>query len=130
MRILIDTHAWLWSTLTPHRLSPRASSLIEASEHDCYLSAVSSWEIAIKHATGKLRLPEAPATYVPARLARMRILSLPIEQHHALHVSTLPMHHRDPFDRLLIAQAQLEHLQILTADPVFAAYDVKTIAAS
>ena len=130
MRILLDTHVWLWTTLMPERLSPHASSLLETSEHELYLSAASAWEIAIKYSRGKLRLPEPPSTYVPTRLERLRIQPLPIEQSHALHVASLLPHHRDPFDRILIAQAQLENLQLLTSDPVFAAYDVRTIAAS
>jgi PIN domain nuclease of toxin-antitoxin system len=130
MRILLDTHAWLWMTLTPGRLSPHAHALVEGREHELYLSAASAWEIGIKHLQGKLRLPDPPLKYVPSRLEQFRVLPLPIDQAHALHVATLPAHHRDPFDRLLIAQAQLEHLPILTSDPVFAAYDVQTIAAS
>lgn len=128
--VLLDTHAFLWLTLTPERLSSDASSFIQAGEHELCLSIASAWEIAIKYSRGRLCLPEPPSTYVPTRLKALRILSLPIEQAHALHVSTLPPHHRDPFDRLLIAQAHLEHLQILTADPVFAAYNVRTIAAA
>ncbi len=130
MRILLDTHAWLWMTLTPERLSSDARALVEGREHELCLSAASAWEIAIKHARGKLGLPDPPVKYVPTRLEQFGVLSLPIDQAHALHVSTLPLHHRDPFDRILIAQAQLEHLPILTSDPVFAAYDVRTIAAS
>ena len=95
-----------------------------------YLSAASAWEIAIKSCQGKLRLPDPPLKYVPSRLEQFGVLPLAIDQAHALHVFTLPLHHRDPFDRILIAQAQLEHLPILTSDPVFAAYDVRTIAAS
>jgi len=79
---------------------------------------------------GKLRLPEPPAEYVPARIDATRVRALLIDHAHALQVSALPRHHRDPFDRLLIAQAQLEDLTILTADPLFDAYDVTTIAAS
>ena len=112
------------------RLSSHARSLVEGHEHELCLSAASAWEIAIKYSQGKLRLPDPPLKYVPTRLERLGVLSLPIDQAHALHVSTLPLHHRDPFDRLLIAQAQLEHLPILTSDPVFAAYDVRTIAAA
>jgi PIN domain nuclease of toxin-antitoxin system len=130
MRILFDTQAWLWVSLAPQRLSPHTRALVEISEHELFLSAASAWEIAIKHAIGKLRLPEPPATYVPSRAERLRMTALPVTQEHALQVSTLPPHHRDPFDRLLVAQAQLEHLPILTSDPVFAAYDVKTIPAS
>jgi PIN domain nuclease of toxin-antitoxin system len=117
-------------TLTPDRLSSHARSLVEGREHELFLSAASAWEIAIKDSQGKLRLPDPPLKYVPSRLEQLGVLPLPIDQAHALHVSTLPEHHRDPFDRLLVAQAQLEHLSILTSDPVFAAYDVRTIAAS
>ena len=130
MRILLDTHAWLWMTLAPERLSSHAHVLVEGREHELYLSAASAWEIAIKYSQGRLRLPDPPLTYVPSRLEQLGVLPLSIDQAHALHVATLPEHHRDPFDRLLVAQAQLEHLAILTSDPVFDAYDVRTIAAS
>jgi len=129
MRILLDTQCWLWMSLSPERFSPHARSLVEATEHELHLSAASAWEIAIKHALGKLRLPEPPARYVPTRLDALGVRPLPIEHAHALHVAALPAHHRDPFDRLLIAQAQLDDLSILTADPLFTAYDVVTIAA-
>ena len=98
-------------------------------ENELFLSAASAWEIAIKHAIGKLKLPEPPERYVPSRLEALRTLALPIEHSHALQVGSLPRHHRDPFDRLLIAQAQLEDLPILTSDEVFASYDVETIPA-
>ncbi len=129
MRVLLDTQCWLWMTLSPERFSPSGRALVESRETILYFSAASAWEIAIKHALGKLRLPESPAAYVPGRVAALGVQPLPIEQRHALHVATLPAHHRDPFDRLLIAQAQLEDLAILTADAVFAAYDVSTLAA-
>ena len=112
------------------RLSSHVRSLVQGGEHELHFSIASAWEIAIKYSKGKLHLPERPSTFVPTRLERLRILSLPIEQAHALHVATLPLHHRDPFDRLLIAQAQLEGLQILTSDAVFARYDVTTIPAA
>ena len=130
MRILLDTHAWLWTVSAPERLSSHARSLVEGREHDVYLSAASAWEIAIKYSQGKLRLPDPPLKYVPSRLEQFGFVTLSIDQAHALHASALPLHHHDPFDRILIAQAQLEHLPILTSDPVFAAYDVRTIAAS
>ena len=129
MRILLDTHSWLWMASSPERLSAGARALVEASDNELYLSAASAWEIAIKHALGKLRLPEPPARYVPSRLDTLRVGALPIELGHALRVSALPAHHRDPFDRLLIAQSQLERLPILTSDPAFALYDVETIPA-
>jgi PIN domain nuclease of toxin-antitoxin system len=129
VRVLLDTQCWLWMTLSPERFSPRARALVEARQNMLYLSAASAWEIAIKHALGRLRLPEPPAAYVPARVAALGVQSLPIDQHHALHVATLPVRHRDPFDRLLVAQAQLDDLSILTADPLIRAYDVATIEA-
>ena len=129
MRILLDTQCWLWMSLSPDRFSPRARRLVADRENVLYLSAASAWEIAIKCNLGKLRLPEAPAAYVPARVAAMGIQPLAIEHQHALHAGTLPPHHRDPFDRLLIAQAQLGDVPILTADPLIALYDVATIAA-
>ena len=100
-------------------ISDRAQSL--------YLSAASSWEIAIKVAVGKLQLPDAPARYIPNRMAALDIIGLPVEHAHALKVFDLPRYHRDPFDRILIAQAQAESLTLLTADPAVAAYDVEIL---
>src|SRR5262245_32465988 len=113
----------------PERLSKRAQKLVEDEDNELYLSAASAWEIAIKHALGKLRLPEPPSRYVPSRITSLRVLALPIEHAHGLRVAELPPHHRDPFDRLLVAQSQLEGLPILTADEAFEPYDVETIPA-
>jgi PIN domain nuclease of toxin-antitoxin system len=114
---------------SPDRFSPRARAIVDTLDHDLFLSAASAWEIAIKHALGKLRLPEPPVRYVPARAERLKTTPLPIEQEHALRVALLPRHHRDPFDRILVAQAQSEGLTILTADPVISRYDVDVIDA-
>ena len=129
MRILLDTQCWLWMSLSPERFSARGRRLVEDRENVLYLSAASAWEIAIKHALGKLRLPEPPVRFVPARVAALGVQPLAIELQDALQVATLPPHHRDPFDRLLVAQAQLGDLPILTSDPLISAYDVTTIAA-
>jgi PIN domain nuclease of toxin-antitoxin system len=129
MRILLDTQCWLWMSLSPERFSSRARRLVEDRENVLYLSAASAWEIAIKYHLGKLRLPEPPAAYVPSRVAALGVQSVAIEHQHALHAGSLPPHHRDPFDRLLVAQAQLDDISILTADPLIGAYDVATIAA-
>jgi PIN domain nuclease of toxin-antitoxin system len=91
------------------------------------LSSASSWEIAIKHALGKLPLPEGPAAYVPEAMRRLVVEGLVVEHAHALAVAGLPAHHRDPFDRLLVAQAQQLGLPILSADPALAAYDVELL---
>ena len=127
MRVLLDTQCWLWMASAPERLSTRARAIVEAIDNELLLSAGSVWEIAIKHALGKLQLPEPPARYVPSRMSALSTTPLPIEHAHALRVATLPSHHRDPFDRMLVAQAQVERVPILTADPIFERYDVETI---
>lgn len=125
MKVLLDTQCWLWMQASPERFSSSALRLIKNTENELLLSAASSWEIAIKTALGKLSLPMPPADYVPDRLRSSGVTGLPIEHSHALHVASLPLHHRDPFDRMLIAQAQLERLTILTADRQLSLYDVQ-----
>ena len=122
-RLLVDTHVVLWHVLDDPRLSPAPTAAIEAPDVTVTVSVVSFWEIAIKSALGKL---ETPAD-LPARVENLGFEPLPITSGHAWAVRGLPHHHRDPFDRLLIAQAQVERLPILSADPAFAAYDVETI---
>ena len=90
---------------------------------------MSSWEIAITYALGKLPLPEPPRTYVPSRMRHDAIDGLPVSHVHALHVASLPLHHRDPFDRLIVAQAQLENVVLVTADRRIEHYDVEVLAA-
>lgn len=125
MRILLDTHVWLWMQVEPARMSESARQIVESLQNELLFSAASSWEIAIKHALGRLHLPAPPAEYVPSRIESSGVSPLSIEHSHALRVSELPSHHRDPFDRLLIAQAQLEGIPILTVDDQLAAYDVE-----
>jgi PIN domain nuclease of toxin-antitoxin system len=129
MRILLDTHVWLWLLLEPQRLSVPAVGLLEDNSNELLLSAASAWEIAIKHAAGKLKLPVAPEMYVPDRMQRTNVLPLWITHLHATRVGGLPPIHRDPFDRLLIAQAQFEDLPVMTADPRFAPYGVRVLEA-
>ncbi len=127
MRFLLDTHVWLWWITEPERLPDAMAEAIESPTGRPLFSVASSWEIAVKYAIGKLPLPESPETFVPARLKRDEIETLPIEHRHALHVAALPAHHGDPFDRLLIAQAMLENLPIATVDPRFRAYEVRLL---
>ena len=127
MKILVDTHCWLWMQVSPERFSRTNLDIFADPVTELLLSAASAWEIAIKYALGKLPLPLPPAQYLPSRMQTSRTVSLPILQHHVLHVAALPQHHRDPFDRLIIAQAGLEQLPILTADPVMSQYAVKVI---
>lgn len=130
MNVLLDTQVWLWMQVSPDRLSRRAIDTIQDRGNRLLLSAASSWEITIKYALGRLRLPAPPDEYVPDRMATSGVVGLPIEHAHSLAVAHLPPHHRDPFDRLLIAQAQLERLPILTADPAFEPYDVEVMPAA
>jgi len=127
VRILIDTQCWLWWFLSPERLSRAARDVIASARDPLYLSAASSWEIAIKMGLGKLKLPDRPAKYVPARLVEQGMNGLAVEHAHALRVAELPAHHADPFDRLLVAQAQLERMTLMTADPKIPVYDVETL---
>lgn len=125
MKLLVDTQCWLWMLSDPDRLSRRARRLIGMPGRKLYLSAASAWEIAIKHGLGKLELPADPVEYVMSRLERSGMIPLPIKHLHALGVARLPPHHRDPFDRLLVAQAQVEELTLLTSDRQLESYDVR-----
>lgn len=127
MRALLDTHAFLWWITASSQLSPRAREVIGDGENQLFLSAASGWEIAIKARLGKLRLPDHFEAFISEQLAANAIDVLPVLMHHALHTYTLPDHHRDPFDRMLVAQANLENLPILTADPQIASYPVQVI---
>jgi PIN domain nuclease of toxin-antitoxin system len=111
------------------RLSTRAADLMRDPQTELVLSAASSWELAIKYSLGRINLPDPPEKYVPDRMRATGVESLPVTHSHALRVARLEAHHRDPFDRLLIAQAQVERLTIITADPVFSQYQVKVISA-
>ena len=127
MRVLLDTHVFLWLQTDPERLGAQLA-IAEDPRTNLVLSAASAWEIAIKHALGRLPLPEPPVTYVPTRRHAIGAAALPIEHGHALAVAELPPVHRDPFDRMLVAQSRLENLVLLTADPVFTRYDVDALA--
>lgn len=129
MTVLLDTQVWLWMQVAPGRLGRAARNLVEDASNALLLSAASSWEIAIKHALGRLPLPEPPERYVPDRMQTSGVIGLAVEHSHALRVSALAPHHRDPFDRLLVAQAQLECVPLMTADRVFERYEVDVVPA-
>ena len=124
---LLDTHTWLWWHTRPECLSERVRKIITDPENRVDFSAASAWEIAIKMSIGKLRLPDDPERYVPAQLAVEGFTILPVALAHALRVSSLPPHHPDPFDRLLIAQAQCEELTLLSSDGRLRMYDVPLV---
>jgi PIN domain nuclease of toxin-antitoxin system len=127
VRFLLDTHTFLWWITDDPHLSERARQVISDPENDIFLSAASGWEMAIKTQLGKLQLPDRFEQFIAEQLFRNNITSLPVMMSHALHVQSLPLHHRDPFDRLLIAQGQLEKMPIITTDSVFADYDVEIV---
>ena len=122
--VLLDTHAVLWLLAGDERLSSRARAAFDASEQPLVVSAVSLWEVAVKRSLGKL---DAPAD-LSRRLAALGVVELlPISPLHAEAIGELPWHHRDPFDRMLVAQAQVEGLSIVSADPALAQYGVEVI---
>jgi PIN domain nuclease of toxin-antitoxin system len=124
VKLLLDTHVWLWSALEPGKLGSKTHALISDPANERYLSIASAWEIVIKAGNGKLDLPSAPAEYVRTRLRRTHAQALPITLDHALAIKALPTIHRDPFDRIIIAQAFIEGMTVLTADRRFDAYGI------
>ncbi len=127
MRLLLDTHALLWWVDDDPRLSSEARRLIGDEENDCHVSLVSAWEMAIKCATGKLKLAVSVQRYYQEHLPANDFQLLLIDLGHVTLVETLPPHHRDPFDRLLIVQARHESLTLVSSDAAFDAYGVTRI---
>jgi PIN domain nuclease of toxin-antitoxin system len=127
MRVLLDTHAFLWWNLDDDRLSESVRDLIRDGRTEVVVSVASIWEVAIKAAKGKIELPDAADAYIDDRLRRNRWSTLSIDPRHALRAAALPMIHADPFDRVLVAQAQLESIPLVTMDAAITRYDVETI---
>jgi PIN domain nuclease of toxin-antitoxin system len=126
-RFLLDTHAFLWWVNDAPDLTGAVRLAIADAGNACFLSLASCWEMAIKSSLGKLRLAKPVERFVSDQLAVNGFSLLNIELHHAARVEKLPFHHRDPFDRLLIAQAMAEKLTIISADTIFAEYGVKIL---
>lgn len=124
-RILLDTHVFLWWVNDAPELTDAARLAIADANSVCYLSMASCWEMAIKSSIGKLRIVRSIEQFVSEQLAANRFLLLNIELQHMAKLEKLPFHHRDPFDRLLIAQAITEKLTIVSADSVFSEYKLK-----
>ena len=127
MRFLLDTHAFIWAAGMSSRLPRSAFELIVDDANTVVFSAISALEIAIKVSGGKLRLPEHVSDYVTSRVDALSMDVLPVYTSHALQVASLPAYHGDPFDRLLVAQCQLEKLALMTADEELVEYDVEII---
>ena len=127
MRILLDTCTFLWIAVDAPELSARARDLFREPENDVYLSAVSTWEIAVKHALGRLPLPDTPETYVPRLRQRHGIEPLALDEEVTLYSTRLPSLYRDPFDRMLVCQAIVGGMVLLTPDPGIIQYPVRAI---
>ncbi|MEE8540926.1 MAG: type II toxin-antitoxin system VapC family toxin [Desulfobacterales bacterium] len=125
MKFLLDTHIFLWWITASQLLSQTARDIISDGNSELFWSTASSWEVAIKYKIGRLPLPEVPESFIPTELAKNRIDSLPIVNDHSFRAGQLPTHHRDPFDRMLIAQAQIENMEIISSDHQISLYDVK-----
>lgn len=126
MKLLLDTHAFLWFIDDSDELSSRGKSLLEA-ENELFLSVASLWEIAIKLRLGKLSVSMPTEALMTEQLSANDIALLPIAVPHLLQVATLDLHHRDPFDRLIIAQAMAERMPIVSADPAFDSYPIERL---
>ncbi len=127
MRLLLDTCTFLWLALDSSDLSAPARELFADPSNDVFLSAASVWEIAVKHRLGKLPLPEPPGRLVPRTRERLGVAPLPVDEESALHEHRLPALHRDPFDRMLVCQAIVHGLVLLTPDPQVQQYPARTV---
>lgn len=127
MRVLLDTHVFLWALLEPERLSKTSKKLLEDWQTEILLSSASAWEIATKHRLGKLRQAAHLVEHFDQAVNSLQASELPIVRSHALKAGAWQLEHRDPFDRMLAAQAWLEGLPLLTADPVFEAFPIEVI---
>ena len=127
MRLLLDTHAFLWWVAANPRLSRKARAAIASARNECLISVASAWEMAIKVSLGKLRIDVPLHRFLPEQLAANGFQVLAIDLRHTARVAQLPFHHRAPFDRLRVAQAIEEQLALVSADPVFSGYGVKRV---
>lgn len=124
MKVLLDTCAFLWIVTGDARLSDRARDVFRDPENEAFLSAVSTWEITVKHGLGRLPLPESPETYVPALRKKHEIAPLPLSEEATQYLGRLPALHRDPVDRMLVCQSIVEGLLLLTPDESITRYPV------
>jgi PIN domain nuclease of toxin-antitoxin system len=127
VKVLVDTHVFLWALLHDHRLTAKAKQVLSSDEHELVFSLVSLWEIAIKIKLGKLNAIGSSVGYIRDEMEAYGMELLPIRYQHFLQLEALPAHHGDPFDRLIVAQAVAESLPILTHDRKLSRYQVKVI---
>ncbi len=126
MKLLLDTSVFLWYLNGDAKLPKNVVSAVRSPENDVRLSAVSLWEIVVKHQLGRLPLPAPPSTYIPRQRERHAIDTLPLEERALVHLPKLPEHHRDPFDRMLICQSIEHEMLLVTSDARILEYPVKT----
>jgi len=124
VKLLLDTCTFLWAIAEPERLSPRAREVLVAADHEVYLSAASVWECALKHKAGKLPLPGDPARFLAEQRRRHGFAALPIDEDAIAQIGKLPDHHRDPFDRILVCQAIVGGMSLVTPDESIVRYPV------
>jgi PIN domain nuclease of toxin-antitoxin system len=130
MRLLLDTHAFLWYITDDPRLPVASAEAIREESNEIFLSVVSVWEALAKHQLGKLPIPSPADEYLKTRREEHRIASLPFDEPSLTHLLRLPLHHRDPFDRMLICQALQHDLQVLTSDALFSKYPITVFRAT
>jgi PIN domain nuclease of toxin-antitoxin system len=127
VRILLDTCTFFWLATEAERVSAKAVDVFADPDNEVFLSVVSCWEIAVKHAAGKLKLPQPPPKLIPAYRERYGVGILPLDEETALYVARLPRLHADPFDRMLVCQSIAHGMPILTPDELIAQYPIRTI---
>ena len=127
MTFLLDTHTFLWLAAEPEKLSPKIQTIVEQEASQLLLSAASGWEIALLWKLGRIELPESPATFVPAAIQALHITPLPIGFVTAIAAATLPLIHRDPFDRILAAEAMRNNIALLSKDDIIPRYGVRVV---
>jgi len=128
MKLLLDTHIFLWYISADKKLSPRFREEIRNPENQAYLSIISLWEIIIKYQIGKLPLPEPPQSFLPLQRQRHQIESLPLDEQSVRYLGQLPQLHRDPFDRMLVCQANTNQMTLVTSDSAILQYSVAVLS--
>jgi PIN domain nuclease of toxin-antitoxin system len=127
VKYLLDSTIWLWSIYAVEKINDACREILENGREEVYFSAATAWELSIKARLGKLHLPGPPGQCIPAFMAKQGLRPLPVSHLHAVKVYDLPLHHDDPFDRLIIAQAVMESMTVLTSDKAFRKYSVDVL---
>lgn len=127
MRYLLDTHAFLWMAADPSKLSGKVRELVLTEDNALYLNAASGWEIALLQQIKRVELPDEPQRFIPQALQRLKVIPLPIGFPVAISAAMLPFLHRDPFDRIIIAEAIKEKMTVLTKDEMFKKYEIEVV---